>query len=141
MPCVFDCEINDWMFVRLTRAKRLKAGWLLALAYVLCVLAPGVSFAFSEGGHAHDHSGIHAHLSQSDSCSDIKTVGAETPVPVNGQHDILGAHCCGMMCVIALPATVMMIVNPIELTSACASENYRGVVDNTPSRLYRPPIS
>src|SRR3981081_4794685 len=33
------------MFVRLTRAKRLKAGWLLALVYMLCVLAPTISFA------------------------------------------------------------------------------------------------
>ena len=129
------------MFVRLTRTKRWRAGWLLALAYVFCVLAPGASFAFTGGGHAHDHSGIHAHFGKSDSCSDIETVGAETPVPANGQHDVLGAQCCGMMCVIALPATVMMIVNPIALTSACASENDRGVVDNTPSRLYRPPIS
>jgi len=37
------------MFVCLTRAKRLKAGWLLALIYMLCVLAPGISFAFSDG--------------------------------------------------------------------------------------------
>jgi hypothetical protein len=37
------------MFVRFTRAKRWKAGWLLALVYALCVLAPGISFAFSDG--------------------------------------------------------------------------------------------
>jgi hypothetical protein len=40
------------MFVRLTNAKRLKAGWLLALVYMLCVLAPGISFAFSDGSLA-----------------------------------------------------------------------------------------
>lgn len=27
----------------------MKAGWLLALVYALCVLAPGISFAFSDG--------------------------------------------------------------------------------------------
>jgi len=37
------------MFVRLTKAKRLRAGWLLALVYLLCVSAPGLSFALSDG--------------------------------------------------------------------------------------------
>src|SRR5258708_24147596 len=33
------------MLVRLTRTHRLKAGWILALAYLLCVLAPTISYA------------------------------------------------------------------------------------------------
>jgi hypothetical protein len=33
------------MLVRLTREQRLKAGWFVALAYLLCVLAPTISFA------------------------------------------------------------------------------------------------
>ncbi|MBR2119599.1 MAG: hypothetical protein V4458_07820 [Pseudomonadota bacterium] len=37
------------MFVHLTKAKRLRAGWLLALVYLLCVVAPGFSFALSDG--------------------------------------------------------------------------------------------
>jgi hypothetical protein len=37
------------MFVRLSKAKRLKAGWLLALLYMLCVVAPGISFALPGG--------------------------------------------------------------------------------------------
>lgn len=63
----------------------MKAGWLLALIYMLCVLAPGISFAFSDGlralacltddnhrqgivhvhvlseGAAHGHHGGHVH--------------------------------------------------------------------------------
>ena len=35
------------MFVRLTRTKRLKAGWLFALIYLLCVVAPSASFAIA----------------------------------------------------------------------------------------------
>lgn len=34
------------MLVRLTRAKRSRAGWFIALAYLFCVLAPTLSFAF-----------------------------------------------------------------------------------------------
>lgn len=37
------------MFAHLTKAKRLRAGWLLALVYLLCVVAPGFSFALSDG--------------------------------------------------------------------------------------------
>lgn len=40
------------MFVRLTRADRPKAGWLLALVYLLCLIAPSISFAFSDGSRA-----------------------------------------------------------------------------------------
>ncbi len=37
------------MMIRLAGPMRLKAGWTLAFIYMLCVLAPGVSFAFADG--------------------------------------------------------------------------------------------
>jgi hypothetical protein len=40
------------MLTRLTRAKRLLAGRTLALAYMLCVLMPALSFAFADGALA-----------------------------------------------------------------------------------------
>jgi hypothetical protein len=33
------------MLTRLTRTRRVRAGWLIALSYLLCVLAPTISFA------------------------------------------------------------------------------------------------
>lgn len=36
------------MFVRLTRTKRLRAGWLFALTYLLCVAALSASFAIGK---------------------------------------------------------------------------------------------
>jgi hypothetical protein len=113
------------MFVRLTDAKRLKAGWLL------------VSFTFSDGSrsapfvtdetqelgivHVHDlsesapraqkgagHSATHAHLN--------KFVAA----PANDKTS--RAHCCCMMCSSALPATTIDIVKPSAPASVCASE-------------------
>jgi hypothetical protein len=36
------------MFVRLTRRKRVKAGWFAALLYLFCVLAPGVALALGD---------------------------------------------------------------------------------------------
>jgi hypothetical protein len=116
------------MFVRLTDAKRLKAGRLL------------VSFTFSDGSrsapfvtdetqelsivHVHDlsesaphaqkaarlygHSATHAHLN--------KFVAA----PANDKTS--RAHCCCMMCSSALPATTIDIVKPSAPASVCASE-------------------
>lgn len=39
------------MLIGLTKTQQLKAGWLVALAYLFCVLAPTLSFALP-GGHA-----------------------------------------------------------------------------------------
>lgn len=40
------------MFVRLTRADRSTARWLLVLVYLVCVLAPSISFASSDRSRA-----------------------------------------------------------------------------------------
>lgn len=83
------------MLVRLTRVNRLRAGWFVALAYLLCVLAPTISFALPGqppvalclsgeshvtgmvhvnssasahmhgDGHAHDHSVAHSSAAHS----------------------------------------------------------------------------
>ena len=56
------------MFVRLTRPARAKAGWFVALLYLLCVVAPGVALALGDAasclitefpttGAAHIHDG------------------------------------------------------------------------------------
>jgi hypothetical protein len=37
------------MFVRLTKSRRLTAGWAAALIYLLCVLAPGAALALGRG--------------------------------------------------------------------------------------------
>jgi len=37
------------MFVRLTRSRRVTAGWTAALVYLLCLLAPGAALAFGNG--------------------------------------------------------------------------------------------
>jgi hypothetical protein len=45
---------NAGMFVGLTRTRRVRAGWIVALAYLFCVLAPTLSFALP-GSHAVPH--------------------------------------------------------------------------------------
>lgn len=126
------------MFARLTGAKRLKAGWLLALVYLLCVLAPGLGVACI---HAVSE-GPAQHASDCNNYKDITYLADETPAPAKGTHKNSGTHCCyGIASLSALPAPMTEIVKPSPSTFVCASENYRNAVDNTPPRLYRPPIA
>jgi hypothetical protein len=157
------------MLVRLGRAKRLRAGWLVALAYLLCVLAPTISFAVP-GSHAlapcltdadrapgvvhvhndmpapHVHKGGHLHDRSGASHTNFgedRSVSMELSgksVPGKAPHSADG-QCCGIACASALPATLIEIVKPSAPTALCKVDGYAKVTDNAPRRLYRPPIS
>lgn len=146
------------------------AGRLLALVYLFCVLAPAMSFAFSDGTragpcltedehgmgivHVHEHISAVAQHVQEDGRShdhassvvasapdDGQTAAGSDPVSSPVNHDkSFGGQCCGMICVSALPAKLADIRPPAPRT-ICLSANYRAVADNTPPRLYRPPIA
>jgi hypothetical protein len=159
------------MLTRLTRLKRLRAGWIVALIYLLCVLAPTISFALPGShavapcladashapgmihvhsemaaqhihtdGHMHDHSGAHSHATMDgdDRSASMAANGPSVPKKIPHSSD---GQCCGLMCVTALPATLVDIVKPSAPTALCEVEGYRKVTDNAPPRLYRPPIS
>jgi hypothetical protein len=154
------------MFVRLTRTKRLTAGWLITLTYLLCVLAPTISFALpgdhaaarcltdpnhvsrtvhvhSEPQHGHGGGQLHDHAAAQGLASDdvsLSLISDSNPVPEKAGH-ASGAQCCGLMCGTALPATVTGIVKPSAPRALCEAEGYRGAADNAPARHYRPPIS
>jgi hypothetical protein len=158
------------MLVRLTRTHRLKAGWILALAYLLCVLAPTISYALP-GEHAvapcltddnhvpgmvhvhnempakhfHKDSQVHEHSathSHASSDGDHRSVSMGTVGQSAPQKapHSSDGQCCGLMCVSALPTNLVDIVTPSVPTAVCEAEGYREVTDNAPSRLYRPPI-
>jgi hypothetical protein len=154
------------MLVRLTRVKRLRAGWLVAVAYLLCVLAPTISYALpgvhaparcltdpnhvpgmvhvhSEPQHVHDGGEIHDHAAaqaHSDGDHSMSVASDSKPTPEKAPHKS-GGECCGLMCVSAIPATVVDIVKPSAPTALCKVERYRNVADKAPPRRYRPPIS
>lgn len=158
------------MLVSLTRTQRLRAGWLVALAYLFCVLAPTISFALPGGhaipycltdddapgvvhvhdeglvqhvhkdGHVHDHSGVQSSADAS-STHDMKPVALnEGSVPAKAPHSSDG-KCCGLMCVTALPATLVNVAKPSTPKALCEAERYRKLTDNAPPQRYRPPIS
>jgi hypothetical protein len=163
--------IDARMLVRLTRTKRLRAGWFLAQIYSLCVLAPTISYALPrahaaapcltdenhvpgmvhvhnemptqhvhEDGHVHDHPGGHSHANSDGDEHAVSMAPDGKSIPEKAPHSFDG-QCCGLMCVTALPASVVDIVKPAAPTALCELERFRNVADNASPRLYRPPIS
>lgn len=155
------------MLRRLTRTGRLTAARVLALAYLLCVLAPALSFAFAgaaratpclteeEHGrgivHVHEHVAaasqhVHAdghsdHHSAVAEAAEDAAAAAQPTLPAGDHHKSAGGQCCGMVCVSALPATLTDVVRPDAPRSNCVSATYRAIADNTPPQHYRPPIA
>lgn len=157
------------MLMRVTRPMRLIAGKLLSAIYLLCVLAPTLSFAFADGAraapcltenehgmgivHVHEHParGVqHVHddgrahdrsviATGSEHHDGSASAGSEPASSAGDHHKAAGGQCCGMACVSALPATITEIVQPAVPPSRCVSKNYLDVADNTPHQLYRPP--
>jgi hypothetical protein len=150
------------MFVRLTRSRRLTAGWIAALVYLLCILAPGAALAFGHGpapcfidefvpaaniakssesaamthrhadGSSHDHGATHGHHHAD-----------AGDVPPAHHHDgtTSPGPCCAMLCVTALPADLPLIVKPSQPISRCAAEIEWSAPGKAPPLLYRPPIA
>ena len=142
-------------------------GRLLALAYLFCVLAPAMSFAFADGARAapcltenehgmgivHEHGSVAKHVHENgrthdhsspaaalDSGQAAAATAASESLPLD-HHKSSGGQCCGMVCVNALPAAVAEFVRPIAPRSICLFTDYRAVADNGPPQLYRPPIA
>jgi hypothetical protein len=159
------------MLVRLSRTKRLRAGWFVALVYLLCVLAPSISFALP-GGHAvapcltddnhvpgmvhvhnqrpaqHVHADGHPHdHSGAHSHASFDGENRSMKIAVNAKQvpekapHSSDGQCCGLTCVTALPATLIDIAKPSAPAAVCEAESYRKATDSAPAGLYRPPIS
>jgi len=150
------------MFVRLTRSRRLTAGWTAALVYLLCVLAPGAALAFGRGpapcfidefvpvaliaksndsapmthmhadGSLHEHGAMHGHHHADAS-----------DAPPAHHHDGTASPgpCCAMLCVTALPADLPLMVKPSHPISPSAAETEWSAPGKAPPLLYRPPIA
>ncbi|MBX9650306.1 MAG: hypothetical protein K2X57_25000, partial [Xanthobacteraceae bacterium] len=80
----------------------------------------------------------HSQLGNSDG---VTSASNEVPAPTDQQQKTSGAGCCGMVCVSAMPATVVEIVKPAAIISVCKGENYGTIAGNAPLSRYRPPIS
>jgi hypothetical protein len=148
------------MLSRLSKTERLKAGWCIALAYLFCVLAPSLSFAFADGSrqapcivedhgpgmhtheamvvhHVHDGGLVHDHSIADDGMKVRKDIA----LPAKEPHKDADTRCCGLISLSAIPAAEIVVISPTVVSSRCETERYRAVADNAPPGLYRPPIS
>lgn len=92
-------------------------------------------------GEMHDHSGMQSLSTSGEDNGVTHHAVADTSAPAHVPHKSFDAQCCGLMCLTALPATLIDIVTPPAVTVICASEPRRDFADNAPVRHYRPPIS
>jgi hypothetical protein len=142
------------MLARVNKSQRLKAGWCIALAYLFCVLAPSLSFAFADGSTSapcliEDHGpGVHVHGPADQHLHHASAVHghglgvpAKQTVPEKAPQKTADTRCCGLVSASAIPAGETVVVGPMAITSRCETESTRVVSDNAPLRLYRPPIS
>lgn len=158
------------MLVRLTTTHRRRAGWLIALTYLLCVLAPTLSFALPgsraiahcltvedhtagavpvhgerkmhahQKGHAHHYADVGTQAEPSVAHVGKAAALKDDSSPAKAPHAVDG-KCCGMMCVTALPATFVAVMQPAMPKAIRVSDSYRELTDNVPAVHYRPPIS
>lgn len=149
----------------------MRAGWLVALAYLSCVLTPTITFALPGGhatpycltdedhvpgvvhvhnegivphvhkdGHVHDHSGVKTHVHAAGDHHAKSIALNDGSAPAKAPHSSDG-QCCGLMCVTALPATLVDVAKPSVPKAVREAERYRRLTDNAPPQRYRPPIS
>jgi hypothetical protein len=150
------------MSLRFARPNRVMAGWLVALAYLVCIVSPGAALAFGSGpapcltdevfalafapddsaammsmtadGPTHDHGGPHVHHHH-------HAGAADEPAGHHGKGSALPGPCCAMMCVSAIPADLPAISAPSQPFSICAMETIQSAPGKAPPLLYRPPIA
>ena len=130
----------------MTRSVRIWTGWLIALGYLACVLAPGAALALGTGPapcldvdvavaavpmHMHDGGAMHMHHADGSDPSTAHHHGGKASQ----------GPCCAMMCVSALPASLPAVFEPSQPVSTCVTEADLSVPGEAPPLLYRPPIA
>jgi hypothetical protein len=149
------------MSLRLRRRVRVMGGWLVAIAYLLCVAAPAAALSHGgsapcfadeisvatvapaqddpaammemHGGSMHDHHHVHHHMADG--------AAAHDGIAHHHTGGSLPGPCCAMLCISALPAELPALAAPSQPASVCVPEAERSAPDNTPPLLYRPPIA
>ena len=122
------------------RRIRTRLAAFVAVVYALCVLAPPVALAFSDGKvAAHCLTGEHVHSAPSHEHS-----GVDHHHESSASHDGAGAtddagSCCGLFCVVALPSTVYIQVE--EPAQPVIPETVaKHLIGREAGLLFKPPI-
>jgi hypothetical protein len=138
----------------LTKTLRVKAAIVLAMLYVLCILAPAVAFALSDNpavahclteGHVgvHDHGAQHEHGGKLHVHADGTTHqhhddGTAPPPAADGKGPI--ASCCGLFSVVAIAGELVPSFVFDSLASVVLPALGEALSGRGPERINRPPI-
>ena len=136
------------MLVGLTKVLRRRAASFLVVLYALCVVAPAAALALANpGASAHclteDHH-VSAHVqSHKQTAEHVHADG--TPhqhSPAQDQEGgATGSTCCGLMCLPALPAAFVDVIEEPLPTSNLVLAIQSRLPSSGPKLLYRPPIA
>lgn len=145
-----DIDSAPGMFTSLTRTRRYRAGLVVALAYLLCILGPSLAYAIGGNQIAapcfgndhvvpamHMHHDGHQHASHQNEANDTSNNQSHAHDP-GGKPS--SGPCCAMLCISGLPASAIKDLTPFRPVSICPPEAFQAVSGQGPVRRYRPPI-
>jgi hypothetical protein len=130
-------------------------GRILVLAYLFCVLAPSLAFAFGDSHKTapclmdEDHALGVVHVHQADpgtvrhhadgaTHQHIAKIASAVPAHQDGANP---PPCCGMVSISGIPAVLPCFAVPVRRALLHAPENYDALAGQSPARHYRPPIA
>ena len=153
------------MSLGLTRKLRVSAGRLLVLAYLFCVLSPGVALAFARGaapcfddgmvavavshhpaqpalddGAMPRHAAHAHHHDHPIADASLQPQQDPPPAPSHHDHSKMPGPCCAMMCAVGLVAALPVVALRAPLAAASEAAHETSLPGRTPPRLDRPPI-
>ncbi|BAM87758.1 hypothetical protein S58_17510 [Bradyrhizobium oligotrophicum S58] len=146
------------MALGLTRKMLMVAGRLVVLAYLICVLSPGLAMAFGCGpapcldgaavavshhemaADAQMHAAHAHHHDHRTADAGMQAQHAPAPAPSHHDHSRMPGACCAMMCAVGLAATLPAVTLPSPLATASEAVRETTLPGRTPPRLDRPPI-
>ena len=143
----------DDMTVRLKKSIRVRTGRLLALAYLLCVLAPGAALAVGSPAPCFLDATANAVIVKAGGAAAVHNMH-ETGSQLHGGMHANGGHahhhhdgkassgpCCAMLCLSAIPADLPSFAKPPLPMSLPAAADFRPLRSEVPPLLDRPPIA
>jgi hypothetical protein len=157
------------MSLRLTRSMRVLAGRLIALAYLFCVLSPGVALAFGTGAEpcfdefvtpaaathqeiAHHETAHHAMMAQMQAgdgrhhhegmhAHHLAVAHEDAAAPVDHHdHGKMPGACCAALCVVGIAVDLPTLTAPTRMAAGQVFSGEQSLVGRAPPLLYRPPI-
>jgi hypothetical protein len=156
------------MSLRLTRSLRVLAGRLIALAYLFCVLSPGMALAFGTGPEPCFDEFVAPVANAQQQIAHLEIAHHEMMAQMqagDGQHDHHGMHthhhaaahedapaghhdhgkmpgaCCAALCVVGIAGDLPSLTAPTRMAAGQVFSGEQSLVGRAPPLLYRPPIA